>query len=475
MRSTKGSTGKDNLQFNWLVVFLLLPAIFLVSYWKQFNGLYGTEAHENFKYMQELFTFLSGGPAAPVHNSPVVFVLAGAIVSLIIPKLFALQCVSLIATGICYISFCRLLNLIYPKGTQRQRYAFLILFLSPFFLKAAIVGLADMLCLAFLMVALLECYRWRKTESSQSLMISICAAILAVQTRYATLLLLLPVFLMMWDAIRKRTSLLLICIFVIITTLTPSFFLKGPEWLDFILHPALKEWSFFNLFRSSYLINGNVENFNMPNLVFIISTLFHPGYCLFGLIFIIISLRNKFSLPGSWATSNLLFLLFIAGLPAQNLRYLLPAFPIALLAFYPAYEFIIFKLRTRNQRVTVFFIAITIQVLLTYKVIYPVVVHQQEEFVIANSLKKMAPVTLNTYAIDIALRSYEIPQEINNMWNSPDMLYMNGDLLLFNKTRFESNDKNFTPVKSFNTLRNQGRLMFIISYPNGWELYRIKQ
>jgi hypothetical protein len=132
MKAASGHKSKDNLQFNWVVVFLLLPILFIVSYWKQFNGLYGSESHENYRIMQGLFTFLSGGAAQPSYHSPILFPLAGAIVSLIIPKLFALQFVSIVSAGVCYISFCRLLNQIYPEGTQRQRYAFLILFLSPF-------------------------------------------------------------------------------------------------------------------------------------------------------------------------------------------------------------------------------------------------------------------------------------------------------------------------------------------------------
>ncbi|MBK9399844.1 MAG: hypothetical protein IPN36_02985 [Bacteroidetes bacterium] len=475
MKATSGHKSKDNLQFNWVVVFLLLPVLFIVSYWKQFNGLYGSESHENYRIMQGLFTFLSGGAAQPSYHSPILFPLAGAIVSLIIPKLFALQFVSIASAGVCYISFCRLLNQIYPEGTQRQRYAFLILFLSPFYLKAAIVGLADMLSMAFLMIALLESYKWRTSRSSQSMLFATCAAVLAVQTRYATFLLLLPVLPMIWTAVSKRFSILLICIFAIIITYTPSIFFKGQEGLNLLLHPWLKEWSALNLFSSTFELNGNPEQYTLPNIAFVISTLLHPGYCLIGLLFIIVSLRLKFRLPLSWVISHFLFLLFIAGLPAQNLRYLLPAFPIALLAFYPAYELIIFKFRTRNQRVAVYVVAVAIQILLAIKVITPVIKYQQEEYVIAASLKLKPVTTLNTYAIDPALRTYEIPQEVVNMWSTPDMLYMNGDLLLFNKTRFKSEDKNFVPYKSYVTLRNQGRLMFLNSYPNGWELYRIKQ
>ncbi len=475
MKADSGQQKKVNLQFNWLVVLFLIPLLFVISYLKHFNGLYGTESHENFRFMQGLFVFLAGGQAQPSHYGPLLYPLAGAIASLVIPKLFSLQFISLLSSAVCYLAFCRLLNLIYPEGTQRQRYAFLILFLSPFYLKASIVGLADMLSMALMMIALLETYRWRKTKSSQSVLIAICAAALAVQTRYATMILLLPVLHMVWLAVSRRISILLICIFALIIVSTPSLFLKGPDGLNLLSHPWLKEWSVTNFFSSTFDINGIPVKYALPNIVFVLSTLIHPGYCLTGLLFIIICMRIPFRLPISWVISQLLFLIFIAGLPAQNLRYLLPAFPVVLLAFYPAYEFIIFKVRTRNQRVSIYSLAIIVQLLLAYRVIKPVIKYQQEEYAIAASLSTMPAVTLYTYAIDIALKSYDIPQHIINMWSSPDMLYMNGDLLLFNKTRFESHDKNFVPYRSFISLRNEGRLMFINSYPNGWELYRIKQ
>lgn len=466
---------KKNLQFNWLVVFLLLPLTFVICYWQQFNGLYGPEAHENQRYMESLFAFLTGGPAPISNGSPIAFPLAGAIFSLIIPHLYSLQFVSIAAAGVCYILFCRLLNLLYPEGTQRQRFAFLILFLSPFYFRAALVGLSEMLSMAFLMWSLLECYKWNQTKSSQAMLLSTCAAVLAIQTRYSTGLLLLPVLPMIWTAVRSRLSLLLITIFVIVITLTPSIFLKGQDGLDIILHPWLSEWSPLNLFRSTFEYGENKLSYALPNIAYILSTLLHPGFCLIGIIFIFFSLKIKLRLPKSWVLSHVIFLFFIAGLPVQDLRLLLPAFPIALLVLYPSYELLIFKFSTRNLRVAVYLLAVVTQILLSVKVISPIVSYQREEFHIAQSLKRLPAETLNTFAIDGALRTYEVPQEVVNMWNSSYPLYNNGDLLLFNQRRFDLQYPNSAPVKIFYRLRQQRRLVFVTSYTNGWELYRIKQ
>lgn len=472
--TSQTSTQRSNLQFNWLVIILLLPLTFAVCLWQHFNGLYGQEPHEIQRYMQNLFAFLTGGPAPAAQTIPVIYPLAGAIFNLIIPTQYTLQFVNLVAAGFCYISFCRLLNLMYPEGTQRQRFAFLILFLSPFYFRAAVSGLADMLSMAFVINSLLECYRWNKTKSSTSLILALGTGLLALQTRYSTGLLLIPLLPMLWTAMRSRLSLFLILIFTILITLTPSIFLKGQDGLDFLLHPWLFDWSPLNLFRSAFDASGNKVSYTLPNALYLFSLLLHPGFCIIGIVFIIYSINTRVALPFIWNIGLGLFLLFIGGLPVQDLRLLLPAFPIALLALYPAYEKLIYKLPSRNQRVIAYMLAVIVQTGLSVRVLKPVYNYQQEEYKIAEALKKLPAGTLNTFAIDGALRTYNVPQEIVNMWSTASPLFNAGDLLLYNPQRFNSQYPESEPVKTFQRLRRTGRLMFIASYDNGWELYRIK-
>lgn len=170
----------------------------------------------------------------------------------------------------------------------------------------------------------------------------------------------------------------------------------------------------------------------------------------------------------------MLSLVFIAGFPTQDLRLLIPAFPIVLLGLYPAYELLMLQFKTRNLRVLVYLIAIVIQVALSFKVIYPIYNYQQEELIIANSLKKLPTATVNTFTIDGALRTYDVPHEIVNMWGTTFPLYSNSDLILFNQIRFNALYKESDPVKNFNQLIHQNKIIRIAVYPNGWELYRAK-
>ena len=464
---------RQNLQFNWLVVLVLLPLTFLACILLHFNGLYGQEPHEIQRYMLSLFAYLTGGAAPPAQNIPVLFPLGGAIFHLLIPADYCLLAVNLAAAGVCYMSFCRLLNQMYPEGTQRQRFAFLILFLSPYFFRAAVSGLADMLSMAFVIYALLECWKWYQTQSSQSLILSTVAGMLAIQTRYSVGLLLIPLLPMVWKSMSSRLSLFLLIIFSILMSLSPSILLKGQDGLEIILHPWLNDWSPLNLFRSSFSQAGNEIKFTLPNILYLLSVLLHPGFCLIGIVFIIYSFKTEVALPHSWAFGAALFLFFIGGLPVQDLRLLMPVFPVALLALYPAYEALILKIRTRNQRVVAYLLAVAVQLILSVKVLQPVYNYQQEELEIARVLKQYPPARLNTFAIDGALRTYQVPHEIVNMWSTSYPLFNTGDLMLYNRTRFDQQYREAEPVKVYHRLRSSGRLMFLRSLPNGWELYRI--
>jgi hypothetical protein len=59
------------------------------------------------------------------------------------------------------------------------------------------------------------------------------------------------------------------------------------------------------------------------------------------------------------------------------------------------------------------------------------------------------------------------------MWSTSYPLFNTGDLMLYNRTRFDQQYSDADPVKAFHRLRGSGRLMYIRSLPNGWELYRI--
>ena len=475
MQMTKeGNKYGRNLQFNWLVILLLLPLTFTFCLYMHFNGLYGQEPHATYRYMLSIYSFFAGGPSPVSMDHPVMFPLLGAIATLLVPSLFALQFIGLTSAGFAYRDFCKILNRLYPDGSQRQRFALLLLFFSPLFLRAALTGFADITCMAFLLAALYQLLKWQDKKRDKILLLAVGLGILAIQTRYSAIFLLLPLFPAVFSACRKSLSVFLITLFVLVFAFIPTIFIKGNDGLDIVLHPWLRDWSIFHYFQSDFGAYNGSGQWHLPNLLHALSVFLHPGFCLIGILLIAVCVRQGTRIPRSWMMAAALFLLFIAGLPVQDLRLLLPVFPLFLIATYPAYESIVYRLKKRNERVLAYIVALAVQWSLLYRVIQPVYEYQQEEWHIAQELKKMEPATLHTFAIDGALRTYQVPQEVVNMWSQPVTNYMNGDFVLFNRNRFMQYYPTSAPVVEFHRLRKEGRLMFIVSYPNGWELYRLK-
>lgn len=464
---------RKNIQFNWLVIVLALPAGALICYLTGFNGLYGQEGHENYRYLSYILQSLEGKPTPLYSQNAVLYPLLGAMASLFIAKLFSLQAISLVASGFCYIGFCRLLNLVYTEGRQRQRYAFLLLFMSPYFLRAAFSALPDMLAMSFMVWSFFFCVKWQSRHKIRHAALSLGLAILAVETRYTLLFLLLPVLSMMISVARKRLSHFLLLIFTGITAITPVILFKSTDLLDFLNHPWLHHWS------PSHLI-GRQSSFGhtypLPNGLAVLALFVHPGFCFLSipLIWLSMKLPDIMRKNGLLITGLFSFIFFIACLPVQEVRLLLPALPLMLLFLYPAYERLVYLFKSRNLRVGLYLFATLLQVALCIRSMAPVMQLQQEEKIVASALRMSGEGRLITFEMDGALRTYGVPQEVVNLWFAPNPVLNAGDMLLIQPLKLETEYHESPAYSMYIRLKQQGSLVYLRSIGSGWELYRIR-
>ncbi|MCW8823527.1 MAG: hypothetical protein OQK63_05540, partial [Ignavibacteriaceae bacterium] len=82
-----------------LLPFILPSIIFLVLLiFFKFNGLYGQDSHEYYRYSKDIIKFLTGGPLPANFHWPVLYPLFGAILSFVIPDpLLCLQLISFVS------------------------------------------------------------------------------------------------------------------------------------------------------------------------------------------------------------------------------------------------------------------------------------------------------------------------------------------------------------------------------------------
>ena len=474
MENTLKQKRKDNIQFYWLPVLLLLPTIWCLCRFFHFNGLYGQDGHEYYFYMKLMSAYLTGGPLPVSIFWPAMFPTIGALFSLFFSDILSLQLLSVVAAGVTYIFFCKTLNLLYPSGTQRQRYAFLFLMCSPFFLRAALIALPDMLCEMFLVTCWYHLIKYNKEGRTVSLLFSICLGILAIQTRYSSLLLILPLLPTLITAIRKRYSVLLMTIAISIFALLPTVILKDHDIFQFIHHPWLVQWTPLNFFRSGYQTPEGLLLYHLPNCIYVLLLAIHPGFCFVAIPLVIVGLKLKTRFPRSWSYSLAIYLLFLAGIPFQSYRFLFLGFPLFLMMLYPAYQSIFKQSPNRHKRLLVLVLIIILQFMLAYKAIQPLYDYQQEEIQIALELKNYPPQKLYTFSIDASLHTYQVQQEIINLWTFTDTYLQSGSLFLYNPSRFNIELRETAPGKYYDNLRQQGRLSLLKSLPGGWQLYRLK-
>lgn len=464
---------RKNVQFNWLVIVLALPAAALLCYLTGFNGLYGQEGHENYRYLGYILQSFDGNPAPLYFQNAVLYPLLGTVASLFTARLFSLQFISLVASGFCYIGFCRLLNLIYPEGRQRQRFAYLLLFMSPYFLRAALSALPEMLAMSFMVWSFFFCVKWQNRYKIKHAVVSLGLALLAIETRYTLIFLLLPALIVMIQVALKRLSHFLLLVFTAITAITPVILFKSTDLLDFLNHPWLHHWSPAHLTDRQSAF-GNTYSF--PNGIAVLALFVHPGFCFLSIPLLWLSFKS----PGVWRKNRLLitglfsFLFFIACLPVQEFRLILPALPLMLLILYPAYERLAYLFKSRNLRVGLYILATFLQLALCMRSMAPVIQLQREERMVASALRMAGEGRLITFEMDGALRTYGVPQEVVNLWFAPNPVLNAGDMLLIKPLKLETEYHDSPAYSTYIRLKQHRRLVYLKSIGNGWELYRIR-
>jgi hypothetical protein len=451
-----------------------MPIFFLIYRVLNFNGLYGQDAHEYYRYTLVLANFLTGGPEPGAFFWPVLYPAAGALLSIVLPNILSLQILSLLSGAWTYINFCRILNLMYPKGTMRQRYAFLYLFCSPFFIRAFSIGMSDILAMAFLTASWLKYLEWNSRRELYLLLISICFGLFAVQTRYVSIILLIPLIPGILSILKERSTNILIIVFGIIIALTPSIIFRSIDFETIVSHPWVLSWNPLNIFKHAFTTQEGTFNYTFPNIAYVLAVIFHPGFMFTGLILLYFNFKTEFRKLNWWIISLGIYLVFLAGIPFQNLRFLLLAFPIVLLLLYPGYEEMMRKVIFKRYKIILFVLFILIQFALASRAIEPLYIYQQEEIAISNEIKKYPNTTIYCFGINGALKTYDVQQEVINLWNVSNPLLPSGALFLYNQLRFEKQYKITPPGKIYQKMRGQGRLMYLKTLPNGWQLYRIR-
>ena len=480
--ASPGSTGRREMLL-WILPPVLLGVFSVIS---GYNGLYGQDSYEYLRYSRALHLFMAGGAPPGPFLWPVLYPLAGALVSFILPAIFSLQLVSLAALGISSFFLREILNRLFPEyRTGTLTYTFLFYSLSPFILRYSASIMSESLALLFL-TGFFNYYLAYFRERKPAYFLRLCLfAACAINTRYPTLVILAvplvhTIFIFVknfhWRAL-AGSVLILAVVFLpgVLATRLPG----GTEPLQTNLEfwsGKFLQWSPANFFKSSFLTEDGHLHYPFPNLIYILSCAVHPGFLFTGFLFVIFigSPENKWKHSGGILASLAVYLLFLAGLPVQNDRLVLLGFPIVLIFFAGTFLRLYNRfLQKKKWRVLFITGVILIQLAIFYRAFLPFYRDNRDTRYIATRISAYPDKTIYTFNIDQALKAYGVQNRIVNIWEKPVREFEPHALVLFNLTKTAVQWKGLNPMLNWEKVNREHHLKILEQFPMGWELYGI--
>ncbi len=464
----------------WYFIFLLLILAFICL--MKFNGLYGQDSYEYLRYTKCIKEFIKTGINPGDYFWPILYPIIGACFSLLFPLPFALQLISILSLVVSVIYLEKLLILLFKteQGTARI-YLFLFFLLSPYMLRGSLVVMADSLTILCLISGTYYFEKYRRTHAGKYFLLVVSLFTAAICTRYAAFVVIFPFAITATFIFFRNFKLktLPLSIGAILLLCIPHLFIRSHSPLSFIHHEWYDSWSPLNLFRRQFNTSNGYSSYFFYNICYAFFNVVHPAFCFAGIILLVASLRIRYSKLKSfkltpYIISILLYAFFMAGIPFQDMRYLLLTFPFILLILFPGYEYISSFLKKKNIRQCIMVGVVLIQLALFCRAFIPFYRYNKTEKYIATSMLHYSGRTLCTFSIDGALKSYGYTGKIINLWSTKLDTMPKADsslLVLFNTGQFSAVWENGNPIKNWDFLHKQYDMIKLEDMPDGWVLY----
>lgn len=467
----------------------VVAILIIVSKLLLFNGLYGQDAHQYLHLSRVYSDLFTGLPYLPTDRGDSEFAvgypLAGALLrNLGIPFPLALQAVSWLSAGLAAFCFDRCLQVLTPGARAESRWVFtgLGLLIAPLFIRSGLTVMSDMMGLALVLAAFANGLRVLETGRIGTAVWAAFFSGLAIITRFSVAPLLAPLLALVGFYLlqNRRWAFALVTLAAGLLAVAPHFWLKADVERSVFGHSLLQGWSFGNYFRASFTdANGTVSYF-LPNCFYLLFPLAHPAFCLPLPGLFLLAKKTDLHLVSKkvLAVCLVLYLLFLGGIPHQNLRYLLPAYAVLLLLFFPAWDrmFAYGLYFFKRLAYAIFAATFVIQLCCTAWLLAPTLARNRLETTVASELRNALPADAMLFAfdLDVSLRSYLPDIRTKNLWEQLYTEFPAGSFILFNEPRLRPQWQGRNPILNWDHLKNDYRLQEITTLPDGWKLYEIK-
>lgn len=451
------------MKYGWLGI----PVFFwLITRIIGFEGVYGQDAYSYFYHAEDWQEFIVTGQSFKTFEWPVMYSFFGGLLGFILPLDMALQFISLFALlGITFF----LERIILLKKTELNTLKFrtvIIVFvcLSPYFLRTGLLVMSDMLCAFFLIGAFFFSSRKNKYDFSLALIF----LVLALFTRYAAVFIVVPllIYLIKNQSVQWKQLPLPILATGLVGSL--YYLVHGYNAATILQHNALVDWSFTNFFNVSFSNDRSFEYW-VPNFVYVLSPFGHLGYSLLGVPLLVWAWIKKIRLNWLPVIITLPYLIFLAGLPIQNQRFLVLAFPFASLFFLQIWMTANVPFKNKILILTAV-LQVSFFTYSFYKFYRRVAFEKELTELLKTDYQER---TVFTFDVDVCFKYYGVNSTVNNIFYKEYSKFNSGNLFIANPVDLERNWKGFNPHKNWMNV-NQYIIQENQTFNNGWKIFEIE-
>ncbi|CAG5087802.1 hypothetical protein [Parvicella tangerina] len=450
-----------------LMILLLLDSI-------GFDGLYGQDAYEYIRQARETKSaLLNFSKPQDFYWAPGYPIALGLLDLAINNMVVSAQLMSVIVWSLTLFACWKVLTLF--ESTQ---FSFVICIIasvgfSAYFFRICFTSMSDGLTTLFVTLTFYKFFQFETKRETKSLYWIIVFAALSVFTRYAAFpLILIPACFSFWILVKQKewkflffggiTTVIFSTLFVLLKDTSPNQILG---------HSIVKDWSIANYWKSSFKNEQGNLKYALPNIIYALYPFGHLGFLWLTIPILLLNRKISQITKYKWVWISLgVYLLFIAGIPFQNKRFLVLTVPLVFMALIPS----VLNLMARQKKriVTTGFLGILVAnlILSVYsfeKVFY---IQQQEQRLYAK-ISTFEIERLNTFEVDLALKQRGFKGVLINLWKVDSVEPQHGDYFLINSSKWGTQWNHHQLMKNVNKILSFEGIELVEEYENGWQLW----
>ncbi len=455
----------------------LLPPLLAVLWCvvEGYHGLQGQDANDYLRTARAWTAWWHGAPAPVRTEHPQGYPFLGASLGLLTGgPLVALRILSFAALLVAITVIRRTLH---GSGDRVFLWAQLILLASgPFLLRHACTVMSDLPGIAWCVGVWAVLVRW---ERSRRWWLPALAAVLfaaAVLTRMAAVPLVLGgLATMVLHRARSWQRWALVGVGVA-GLLLLAVLAEERAWVFARSDSPLAHWSPLNAFRAEHFSDDGLLRYHLPNMVYVLAVLVHPGFVPVGALVLPFFRRSDLGeAPQRIAAGMVLgYLLFIVGMPFQNDRVLLFAQPFVVVLLFPAFGRAVRWTEQRVRPVTLVLIPLVlVQLALFARAIRPFIAQERSERHWAEQVCASGAHQVYTHGMGAAIRTWCPSVAVTELWYAPIEAFEPGALMLVRPHDLREQWTGTNPWVNFQRAREQG-LRVVLEGPDGWQLSEVR-